>query len=102
MRGGGVGRGGGFGCWGVLGWAEGGEGEEGGVKLEDFGRMREGGGFHGGVGEATGGELVAREGRVGGEGGERGAEGADVEVVDGGAGRWLLFAWFGETCVCVH
>ena len=64
--------------------------------MEDLGRVREGGGFHGGVCEALGGELVAREGRVGGEGGERGANGVDMEVVDGGAGRWL-FAWFGET-----
>ena len=80
---------------------EGGEGEEGWVQLEDLGRVREGGGFHGGVGEALGGEAVAREGRVVGEGGEGGSEGADVDVVDGGAGCWLL-AWFGETCVCVH
>ena len=47
------------------------------------------------------GEAVAREVSAGGEGGEGGSEGADVEVVDGGAGCWLL-SWFGETCVCVH
>jgi hypothetical protein len=99
VRGGGVGRGGGGGS--VARLMEGGEGGEGWVKLEEFGRVREGGGFHGGVGEALGGEAVAREGRVVGEGGEGGSEGADVEVVDGGAGCWLL-AWFGETCVCVH
>ena len=45
----GVGRVGGFGCWGVVGLAEGGEGDEGGIELEDFGRVREGGGLHGGV-----------------------------------------------------
>ena len=83
----GVWRGGGFGCWGVVGLAEGGEGDEGGIELEEFGRVREGGGFHGGVGEALGGKLVAREGRVGGEGGVRGAESADLEVVAGGCRR---------------
>jgi hypothetical protein len=71
----------------VVGLAEGGEGDEGGIELEEFGRVREGGGFHGGVGEALGGKLVAREGRVGGEGGVRGAESADLEVVAGGCRR---------------
>ena len=61
--------------------------DEGGIELEEFGRVREGGGFHGGVGEALGGKLVAREGRVGGEGGVRGAESADLEVVAGGCRR---------------
>ena len=81
----GVGRGGGFGCLARL--MEGTKWDEGGIELEDFGRVREGGGFHGGVGEALGGELVAREGRVGGEGGVRGAESADLEVVAGGCRR---------------
>ena len=61
--------------------------DEGGIELEDLGRVREGGGLHGGVGEALGGKLVAREGRVGGEGGVRGAESADLEVVAGGCRR---------------
>jgi hypothetical protein len=75
-----VGRGGGGGSV-VARGMEGGEGDEGGVKLEGFGRVREGGGLHGGVGEATRGEAVAREGRVVGEGGERGADGVYFEVV---------------------
>ena len=83
----GVGRVGGFGCWGVVGLAEGGEGDEGGIELEEFGRVREGGGFHGGVGEALGGKLVAREVSAWGEGGVRGAESADLEVVAGGCRR---------------
>ena len=71
--------------------AERGERDEGWIELEEFGRVREGGGFHGGVGEALGGKLVAREGRVGGESGVRGAESADFEVVEGGA--WDCRAW---------
>ena len=81
----GVGRGGGGGS--VARLMEGTKWDEGGIELEDFGRVREGGGFHGGVGEAWGGTLVAREGRVGGEGGVRGAESADLEVVAGGCRR---------------
>lgn len=81
----GVGRVGGGGS--VARLMEGTKWDEGGIELEDFGRVREGGGFHGGVGEALGGKLVAREGRVGGEGGVRGAESADLEVVAGGCRR---------------
>ena len=55
--------------------------DEGWVKLEDFGRVREGGGFHGGVGQLFGLEAVAREVSAWGEGGERGADGVDFEVV---------------------
>ena len=85
VRGGGVGRGGGGGS--VARLMEGTKGDEGGIELEEFGRVREGGGFHGGVGQLFGLEAVAREVSAWGEGGVRGAESADLEVVAGGCRR---------------
>ena len=88
--------GGGFVGGGVGAVAEGGEGDGGGIELEDFGLGEDDRGFLGGVEQTFFLFVESGDERGGDEGIEGGGESADLEIVDGGLGGFFS----GDEGVC--